>query len=577
MMEDDKGKEVKGLTRRQALKTSGLALGGLAVGGVLIGAEMAKADGVACSDESCQECCPPGPVCYWKSVGRAQQYSYFNSLPPFHPFDFSDTNTTKIAKLDPAEMRISFMGSIFPPPRKAQQLMSIFVEVGWDDSISQPLDNFVFDCGSGVVANYGAMNVGLGRMDKVFITHLHGDHMSDLTHIYDFGPSGDRKSPLYVWGPGRSGLMYRDPRTSTSYPEYRDGTADFCLALRQANRWHTESFSFQNTSYSTWVDPIAGGTWIVPNYPSDSLMSGQPSAVVDTAVNGASVPDPHGDAFALVPIELDWTKYGDVPGDNVAYKNTKTGVIITHFPVIHCREGSIGYKLEWWQTPSDTGDETKPHLTMIFTGDTKVESNCVNQAINNGQGVDVLIHETIVPAQVYAMKSAYSDDIQKFPIDSPGVQQITTVQNSSHSPQGAFGYFLSQISPRPRLTVATHFPVADDTVSCAMKSVREHFTKEVVYQGNQPPPGAKNPVRITWSFDLMVINVTQHKIVEQKAEVSDFGFTPVINYPAGYAKNANPPKYDNSNGTPNPYAQIDTTRQLPDCTGSTCNYRDDGY
>ena len=572
-MEDDKEKEVKGLTRRQALKASGLALGGLAVGGALIGAEVAKVHGEACSDESCQDCCPPGPVCYWKSPDRAQQYSYFARLPHFYPFDFSNTATTLANNEN--QMRISFMGSIFPPPRKAQQLMSIFVEVGWDGA--KPLDNFVFDCGSGVVANYGAMNVGLGRMDKVFITHLHGDHMSDLTHIYDFGPSGDRKSPLYVWGPGRSGFVYTDPRTNITYPTYRDGTADFCLALRQANRWHTESFSFQNTSYSDWQDPIAGGTWIVPNYPSNSLMSGQPSAVVDTAQNGTSIPDPPGDAFALVPIELDWTKLGEVPGDNVAYKNTTTGVIITHFPVIHTREGSIGYKLEWWLTPFDTGDETKPHLTMIFTGDTKVESNCVNQAINGGQGVDVLIHEMIVPAQVYTMKSAYSDDIQDFPIDSPGVQQIATVYNSSHSPQGAFGYFLSQISPRPRLTVATHFPVADDTVSCAMKSVREHFPKEVVYQGNQPPPLAKNPVRITWSFDLMVINVTQDKIVEQKAEVSDFGFTPWVNYPAGYKTSANPPKYDYSNGSPNPYAQIDISTQLPDCTGSTCNYRDDGY
>ena len=178
-----------------------------------------------------------------------QQYSYFQNLPPFHPFDSS--NSTTIAPLGTNEMRITFMGSCFPPPRRAQQLMSIFVEVGWDGT--KPLDQFVFDCGSGVCANYGAMNVGLGRMDKVFIAHLHGDHMSDLTHIYCFGPSADRKSPLYVWGPTRSNFAWKDPNGKV-WPKYKDGTADYCLALRQACRWHTESFSFQTTSYPTYPD-----------------------------------------------------------------------------------------------------------------------------------------------------------------------------------------------------------------------------------------------------------------------------------------------------------------------------------
>jgi hypothetical protein len=30
-----------------------------------------------------------------------------------------------------------------------------------------------------------------------------------------------------------------------------------------------------------------------------------------------------------------------------AYHNEATGVKITHFPVVHCRQVSIGYKLEW--------------------------------------------------------------------------------------------------------------------------------------------------------------------------------------------------------------------------------------
>ena len=66
----------------------------------------------------------------------------------------------------------------------------------------------------GVCANYNAMKVGYRKMDKVFLNHLHGDHMSDLVHIYCFGPSGDRKSPLYVWGPSASGVKNPYPRTN---------------------------------------------------------------------------------------------------------------------------------------------------------------------------------------------------------------------------------------------------------------------------------------------------------------------------------------------------------------------------
>ena len=575
-MDDSKKTESTGLTRREALKISG-ALGGLAIGGALIGSETGKAQ----TDNQCACDCYPDVKCGWTEQPQlTQQYSYFQNLPQFHPFD-SSNKSTKIAPLGANEMRITFMGSGFPPPRRAQQMMSVFVEVGWNDKTQMPLDQFVFDCGAGVVSNYGAMNVGLGRMDKVFIAHLHGDHMSDLTHIYCFGPSADRKSPLYVWGPSRSDFAWTDPNGAT-WPKYKDGTADYCLGLRQACRWHTESFSFQTTSY--------------PGYPALSTIAQNwglpsvPSPVADTDINGNPLLDPPNDAFAIIPIELDWTKTGldsnNVPNnDNIAYNNTSTGVKIAHFPVIHTRRGAIGYKLEW--TPPGGGDP----ITMIYTSDTKPEYNCVNQAINKNQqsvaqGVDVLIHEMIVPAQVYTMKSMYTDVLPD--PSSQGVEQLATIEASSHSPQGGFGYLLSQVNPAPRLTVATHFPVANDTVACAMKSVQKHFPKAVVYQGNQAPHPTHsqpdNPVRITWSFDLMVINVSKNKIIERRAVVSDFGFSPWENYPSDIF---NPPKYWTwgPNGpmagseVSNPYAQIDLTTEIPACNCNTgeCNYNDDGY
>ncbi len=554
-MDDSRETDPKGLTRREAVKISGLALGGLAFGGGIFipGADKTQAD---------QQCnCPPGPTCSWSSAARSQKYSYFEHLDWFYPFN--DSTPTTITPLGENEMRITFLGSCIPPVRKAQQMMSVFVEVGWDKNTHMPLDQFVFDCGSGVCANYGAMNVGFGRMNKVFLAHLHGDHMSDLTHIYCFGPSADRKSPLYVWGPSRSGLVWYNPdypKDPTVCGPYNDGTADYCDALRKACRWHSESFSFQTTSY--------------PGYPTQNQIKNRwglpclPTPVGD---------DPWGDAYALVPIELDWTQYGQDPTKNIAYQNSKTRVKITHWPVIHTRMGSIGYKLEWWPSKKDLWDPAKA-ISMIYTSDTKPEYHSLNQAINGGKGVDVFIHEMIVPAQVWAMKNEHLDELP--PFDDPGVENLTTIQNSSHSPQGAFGYLLSQIDPRPRLTVATHFPVADDTVSCAMKSVQKHCK---VYQGNDPRP--RLGARITWSFDLLVITVTKNKIIERRGYVSDYGFSPTVNLPPG---TPNTPKYwtyaKNPDGSINynkkvgdPYAQIDPSTEILDCDGNKCNYRDDGY
>ena len=52
----------------------------------------------------------------------------------------------------------------------------------------------------------------------------------------------------------------------------------------------------------------------------------------------------------MIPIALDWrqtglTADGRPAGGNIAYNNTTTGAKVMHYPVIHCRKGSMGYKL----------------------------------------------------------------------------------------------------------------------------------------------------------------------------------------------------------------------------------------
>ena len=199
------------------------------------------------------------------------------------------------------------------------------------------------------------MGVGFGRMDKIFLTHLHGDHISDLTHIYCFGPSLDRISPLYVWGPGESGLKNPQPGDP---PYFKDGIRDFCGHFREAMRWHTESFSFQNTSYPSYQRPTKK-SWGLP---------AEPVPVSD---------DPPDDAYAIVPFELDWGRVG-----GVAYWNRKTGLKISHYPVIHCRQGSLAYR-------------SVGGLSMIYQRHETGTSDLHGAELR--PGIDLLVHEMIVP------------------------------------------------------------------------------------------------------------------------------------------------------------------------------------
>jgi ribonuclease Z len=319
---------------------------------------------------------------------------------------------------------------------------------------------------------------------------------------------------------------------------YDDGVSNFCAMARNAWRWHSESFSFQPTAYTNYVPPTKA-SWGLPVEP---IPVGN-----DTNI----------DAYAMIPIQLDWTQIG-----GVAYSNNTTGVKVTHYPVIHTRKGSMGYKVEW-KIPGTTNT-----LKLIYSSDTKPETNSVNLASNGGKGVDVFVHEMVIPPDMWAWKQM---GLSGPP--SPGdpyytqwtntTAELSRVQNSSHTPQGGYGYLLNQIQPPPRLAVATHFPVADDTVASALSSVQAYCTNNPVVFGQN----------MVWAFDLMVLRVFPDRIQQFRADVSSFAWSPQPQLPSGgfYL-----PKY-NTNGTGNPFAQIDLSTQIPAVNNGTTNYNPNGY
>ncbi|MFV9615197.1 MAG: guanitoxin biosynthesis MBL fold metallo-hydrolase GntH [Gammaproteobacteria bacterium] len=176
------------------------------------------------------------------------------------------------------EMRITVCGSWATAPiRIGQGASCLFVQLGNGD-------NFIFDIGGGSLGNLYSLGVHPATLDKLFITHLHLDHVGGILNLFD-AMGWARNTPLNVWGP--SGFT----------PDL--GTAAFTKNIRQAANWHVQSKSD--------VLPT-GGTKIVTR-------------------------------------EIDISKFSPENPRQLAYD--ENGVKIYAFPVIHTIAGAMGYRLEW--------------------------------------------------------------------------------------------------------------------------------------------------------------------------------------------------------------------------------------
>ncbi len=176
------------------------------------------------------------------------------------------------------EMRITACGSWGPAPMRIGQGAScLLVQLGNGDA-------FIFDIGGGTVGNLFALGVHPAKLDKLFITHLHLDHVGGIFALFD-AMGWARNTPLRVWGP--SGYT----------PEL--GITAFTVNVRAAAEWHVQS--------KAQLLPT-GGTTIVPHV-------------------------------------IDYSKFSPEQPRQLAYD--ENGVKIYAFPVIHVIAGSMGYRLEW--------------------------------------------------------------------------------------------------------------------------------------------------------------------------------------------------------------------------------------
>jgi ribonuclease Z len=114
------------------------------------------------------------------------------------------------------EMRITALGTGMPNQTKAAVSISYLVELGNGDK-------FIFDMGAGSLGNLFSLRPDFSKLDKMFASHLHIDHVGDFMGLHIAGWLSGRYTPIHIYGP------------TGSTPEL--GTKAFVEGMQKAYAW----------------------------------------------------------------------------------------------------------------------------------------------------------------------------------------------------------------------------------------------------------------------------------------------------------------------------------------------------
>ena len=104
-----------------------------------------------------------------------------------------------------ADFEVIMLGVGSPPPLMSRFGAGTLVKAG---------DKYLLiDCGRGVTQRLWQLGVPLGRVDGLFVTHLHSDHVVGIPDLLFTGwlssPFAGRKGNFHVWGPeGTASMMH---------------------------------------------------------------------------------------------------------------------------------------------------------------------------------------------------------------------------------------------------------------------------------------------------------------------------------------------------------------------------------
>jgi ribonuclease Z len=139
--------------------------------------------------------------------------------------------------LGAGEMRITALGTGMPNQTKRAVSISYLVELGNGEK-------FIFDIGSGAMGNLFSLRPDFAKIDKVFASHLHVDHVGDFMGLHIGSWLSGRYTPIHFYGP------------SGATPEL--GSKTFIEGMKMAYQW--------DIATRTGALPDAGGKIVVHEF-----------------------------------------------------------------------------------------------------------------------------------------------------------------------------------------------------------------------------------------------------------------------------------------------------------------------
>jgi ribonuclease Z len=125
----------------------------------------------------------------------------FFCAPPAHPGAIHAAQSAAVQRdavaptASPDNLKVVLLGTAAGPLVNLEQFgASTLIEAG--------SERFLFDCGRGATLRLTQVGVPIGSISRLFLTHLHSDHVVQVSDLLLTGwAGGGRKIPLEVWGP----------------------------------------------------------------------------------------------------------------------------------------------------------------------------------------------------------------------------------------------------------------------------------------------------------------------------------------------------------------------------------------
>jgi len=107
-----------------------------------------------------------------------------------------------VAGSNESKLKIILLGTTGGPTIDAQRL-------GIGTLVLAGTEKLLFDCGRSVTTGMARLGIDPTDVTKVFLTHLHSDHVVSLPELYLFPWARGRSVPLQVWGPEGTRAMMK--------------------------------------------------------------------------------------------------------------------------------------------------------------------------------------------------------------------------------------------------------------------------------------------------------------------------------------------------------------------------------